>query len=85
MSSIEAGQVFRRHDPVENVITRIRVKAVTRHGSGLYGAGTAQVVTLTEDGREVRPRRIKLDQLHLGPIGKNGRPRRTGYVLEAGQ
>jgi hypothetical protein len=84
MSSIKPGQVYREAAPRDGQYpTRILVKSWAPYGAGHWGAGRAQVVTLTSDGREVRPRSIKLDQLHMGPINKNGQPRRTGYVLEA--
>lgn len=84
MSSIEPGQVYRslsgRHHPCDGP-TRILVKSVTPYGAGCYGQGKAGVVTLTADGREVRGRRVRLDQLHASATTRDGKPRRTGYVL----
>jgi hypothetical protein len=48
---------------------------------GLYGFGKVQVATLTDDGREVRPRALEVNQLHDSGTTKTGQPRRTGYRL----
>lgn len=82
MSSIEPGQVYRSADPRDAGQLRIRIKSWAPYGAGHWGAGRAQVVSLTEAGEEVRPRSIKLSALHAGPLTKDGQPRRTGYVLE---
>ena len=86
MPEIQPGQIYRslnnRHHPCDGP-TRIRIKGVLTSGSGQYVAGTAQVVTVHGDGREIRPRNITLDQLHDSPVTRDGQPRRTGYVLEA--
>ncbi|WP_157901867.1 hypothetical protein [Streptomyces kanasensis] len=47
------------------------------------GHGKAQVVTLTDDGREVRPRSVEADQFHATAYTHGGQPRRTGYAQEA--
>lgn len=86
MPSIEPGQIYRECVPRDGRHrTRIVIKSVTPFGSGQYGAGTAMVATLTAIGREVRQRRISLSQLHDSATTTAGRPRRTGYVLEAGR
>jgi hypothetical protein len=77
---IERNQTYRSCTPGRT--TRIRVLGVTPWGSGLYGSGTARVVTLTEDGREVGTRSVSLAKLHDSPFTKASKPRRTGYALE---
>jgi hypothetical protein len=77
---IAAGQIYTRHDPVENVTYRVRVIRGPING---YGGGKAWVESLLPDGRAVRQRPIEASQLHDSPTTRAGQPRRTGYVLEA--
>lgn len=83
---IEQGQIYYSLDPREetygNGVRRIKIIGGPVSTPGAYGFGKAEVVTLTEDGREIRLRRIAVGQLHAGPIGKNGKKRVTGYSLE---
>jgi hypothetical protein len=82
---IQRGQVYESCQPVRSMpgqhYTRIKVigEPVSMHG--LYGFGKVMVVTLAEDGREVRPRALEVDQLHDSGTTKTGQPRRTGYRL----
>lgn len=85
MSSIERGQVYVSANPRDEGRVRIRIKGWAPYGAGHWGAGKAQVVSLTESGKEVRPRSISLSALHDSPRTPDGRPRRTGYVLEQGR
>ena len=85
MSSIQPGQVYVSADPRDAGQVRIRIKGWAPYGAGHWDAGRARVVSLTESGEEIRPRSIKLSALHTEPLTKDGQPRRTGYVLEAGQ
>ncbi|WP_228978533.1 hypothetical protein [Streptomyces sp. DH12] len=75
---LEKDVVFR------HVITGARVKVTSSPRNWpLYGHGKAQVVTLTVDGREVRPRAVEACQFHATAYTRDGQPRRTGYVQEA--
>ena len=82
---IERAQVYESCRPVRSMpgehYTRIRVigEPVSMHG--LYGFGKVMVATLTDDGREVRPRALEVSQLHDSSTTKTGQPRRTGYRL----
>lgn len=87
MISIEPGQVYRAVAPFlsageRHPGARVLVKAVIPFGSGLHGAGSARVVTLADDGRELRPRLVRLNQLHASATTLVGELRRTGYALE---
>ncbi|MFJ5071668.1 hypothetical protein ACIQC7_35160 [Kitasatospora sp. NPDC088556] len=81
---IKRGQIYQslsgRHHPADRP-TRILIKGVIPYGAGCWGQGTASVVTLTTTGREVRPRNVKLTQLHNSATTRDGQPRRTGYRL----
>ncbi|MFJ7269380.1 hypothetical protein ACIQV3_22510 [Streptomyces sp. NPDC099050] len=86
MTAIQPGQTYRstsnRHHPVDGPT---RVKVVSKPYPGALGYGQVDIVTLTKSGREVRHRRIEASQLHATATTRDGQPRRTGYVLEAGQ
>lgn len=86
MPEIQHGQIYRSCKPTPSMpgehYIRIRIKNWAPYGAGHYGAGKAFVVTVCEDGMEMRPRSISLDQLHGSPLTRDGQPRRTGYVLE---
>lgn len=81
---IEIGQIYRSVKPTgaysSGTITRIKV--VTKPLPGVFGYGKVDVVTLTEDGREIRRRALSVDQLHESAITVAGKPRRNGYILE---
>ncbi|MFJ2778112.1 MULTISPECIES: hypothetical protein [unclassified Kitasatospora] len=85
--TIQPGQIYRavcpnRADPLERHI-RIKVTAEpNRFNLSRWTAGKVQVVTLTDEGREVRPRSIKVNKLHASATTRDGQPRRTGYVIE---
>lgn len=83
---IEQGQIYRSCQPVrsepEPRHTRIKVVGKPIATWGRYGYGKVDIVTLTDDGREIRRRRIRMDQLHDSPTARDGQPRRTGYALE---
>lgn len=82
---IEPGQTYRSlGDPYpHDEPRRIKVVGEPIPTWGRYGGyGKVDIVTLTADGREIRRRAIEASQLHAGPIGRNGKPLRTGYVLE---
>jgi hypothetical protein len=70
--SLIPGQVYRSCDPRESI--RLRV---VRHEAGWNRVDVVDATT----GR--RPRRILASTLHESATTKTGRPRRTGYVLEA--
>jgi hypothetical protein len=81
---IEPGQIYRSlGDPYPYSEPR-RIKVVGTPGSipGIWGFGKVDVVTLTETGREIRRRAIEALQLHDSATTRDGKPRRTGYVLE---
>lgn len=83
---IQAGQTFRslstRHHPVDGPT---RIKVCSNPVQKLDGGSKVRIVTLTKHRREIRPRWIDTSQLHLSAGGAWGKPRRTGYVLEADQ
>ncbi|MEU9409873.1 hypothetical protein AB0E08_29870 [Streptomyces sp. NPDC048281] len=82
---VAPGQIYcALGDPYPDTGPR-RIKVVGEPGRipGVWGFGKVDVVTLTETGREIRRRAIRVDQLHDGPTTQDGQPRRTGYVLEA--
>lgn len=76
---IEPGQEYETCQPVHYLSagpkpTRIRIKNVS-------GYDRATVVTLTDDGRELRRRLINTRQLHPDGTNRHGEQRRTGYRL----
>jgi hypothetical protein len=76
---IEHGQEYESCHPLDNIRIRVVGEPVTT--SGLYGFGKVRVATLTESGRELRPRAIAMNQLHDSGTTRDGQPRRTGYRL----
>ncbi|MFE3326853.1 hypothetical protein [Streptomyces sp. NPDC059176] len=68
---IKPGQTYRSADPRDNIRVRI-----VRYVSGWHSADVVDAVT----GK--RPRSILASALHDSPTTRNGKPRRTGYVLE---
>lgn len=86
---IRPGQIYESCQPVrsESVdrpgVRHVRLKVLGEPGRmhGLWGYGKVTVVTLTEDGREVRRRSLEASQLHASGTTKDGAPRRTGYRL----
>lgn len=85
---IQPGQTYRslsnRHHPTDGPV-RIKVISAPLGAQDLDGIRKVQIATLTNTGREIRPRWIRADKLHPSPKGAYGQPRRTGYVLEHGQ
>ena len=61
--------------------TRIRVMEEPNTYVGSWGFGKVDIVTVLEDGREVRRRAIEMSQLHATGTTKDGQPRRDGYRL----
>lgn len=84
---IKPGQTYRavRPSPADPNGRHIRIKVVGKTYPGALGYGKVAIVTVTADGREVRRRTIELSQLHATATTRDGKPRRNGYVLEAGQ
>jgi hypothetical protein len=87
---IKPGQTYRAIRPTASDPhkghARIKVTAEpNRFNLSRWTAGKVQIVTITDDGREVRPRALNVRQLHETAITRDGKPRRTGYVLEEGQ
>ncbi|XCM28869.1 hypothetical protein ABXI76_05285 [Streptomyces parvus] len=82
---IQPGQTYRslsnRHHPADGP-TRIRITSAPLGAADLDGMRKVQVVTITRDGREIRPRWMRADKLHTTATTRDGAPRRTGYVLE---
>ncbi|RPK56215.1 hypothetical protein EES43_24545 [Streptomyces sp. ADI96-02] len=82
---IQPGQTYRslsnRHHPADGP-TRIRITRAPLGTADLDGMRKVQVVTLTWDGREIRPRWMRADRLHATATTRDGTPRRAGYVLE---
>ncbi|MFK0154268.1 hypothetical protein ACIQVK_19610 [Streptomyces sp. NPDC090493] len=83
---IQPDQTYRSCQPVhsEPEPRRTRIKVVGQPGRipGVWGFGKVDVVTLADDGRELRRRAIRMDQLHETATTYDGKPRRTGYVRE---
>lgn len=89
MTAIQPGQTYvaikpNPSDP-NDTVRRIEVVGTLGRTHGVWGYGKVDVVTVTADGRKVRRRSIEASQLHATATTRNGQPRRTGYVLEAGQ
>lgn len=86
---IQPGQTYLavKPSPTHPGGTRIRIKVVGTPITipGVWGYDKVNVVTITETGREVRRRAIEASQLHASATTRDGKPRRNGYVLEAGQ
>lgn len=74
MTAIQPGQTYRSAKPRDKGF-RIRIKAVRSE--------TALAVSV--DGGWALLNHVPLDQLHATETTRSGQPRRTGYVLEAGQ
>ena len=80
---IRPGQVYRACAPVGSR-RYIQIK-VTHHPIltvGLFGYGKVRIVTLTDAGREIRPRAIECRDLHVSRLTEAGEERKTGYFLE---
>lgn len=85
--TIQPGQTYRAVKPSDGFsadFIRIEVVGAVGRVPG-WGYGKVDVVTVTPEGRKVRRRAIEASQLHASATTKTGQPRRTGYVLEAGQ
>lgn len=82
---IQPGQTYRAVSPTPSDPEgrHIRIKVVWVPAS--FWEGKVNVVTVLADGREIRRRAIEASQLHASATTRDGQPRRTGYVLEAGQ
>lgn len=59
---------------------RIRVKG-NPTPTGRWGVPNVAVVSLADDGRELRPRTIPVKLLHADASGPRGKRRKTGYYL----
>jgi hypothetical protein len=84
--AVQPGQEYESCQPVYwgssgPEYTRIRVVGESGRTPGLYGFGKVDVVTVTEDGRELRRRRIETSQLHETGTTRDGQPRKSGYRL----
>lgn len=76
---VEPGQEYETCRPIYYLSngpepTRIRILSTT-------GFGRVTIVTLTDDGRELRQRLINARQLHPTGTTTAGQPRTTGYRL----
>lgn len=82
---IKRGQVYRAIKASDSMPgahhRRIRITGEPMTTSGVYGYGTVRIATLTESGREVNFRSIKMDQLHTSSTTATGKERRNGYLL----
>jgi hypothetical protein len=77
MSGIRPGQEYESSKPLDD--TRIRV--VGTPVPGPLGGRRVAIVTLTADGREIRPRMIDVRHLHPTGLTASGKPRKTGWRL----
>ncbi|MFJ5588321.1 hypothetical protein ACIQCG_01060 [Streptomyces noursei] len=75
LPKLEKGLTFK------HARTCIRIKIVALPPIAIYGH-KAEVVTLTDDGREIRPRPLDIAQLYPTPLTATGARRRDGYILE---
>lgn len=85
--TISPGQVYRSCKPTfvvdgEETHTRIKVTGYPIRTVGLFGYDKVPIVTLLDDGKEVRPRAIECSELHDTRFTLAGAERRTGYYLE---
>lgn len=83
---IKPGQIYQTCYPThvvdgEEKYTRIKVLARPVMTHGLHNYGKVMVATITETGREVRPRPITLTSLHKTNTTRYGLPRTSGYHL----
>lgn len=86
MTAIHPGQIYESCLPTYygsagEEHTRIRVIGKPSTTPGVYGFGKVRVATLTESGRELRPRMVEMARLHATGSTESGEPRRTGYRL----
>ncbi|WP_329390241.1 hypothetical protein [Streptomyces sp. NBC_01716] len=82
---IQPGQIYRSTTPIPDQpdnYRRIKVVGEPNTVPGGWNFGKVDVATLAEDGREIRRRRVETSQLHATATTRDGKPRRTGYVLE---
>lgn len=77
MTAVRPGREYESGKPRDN--TRIRV--VGTPVPGPLGGRRVAIVTLTADGREIRPRMIDVRHLHPTGLTASGRPRTTGWRL----
>lgn len=76
---IEAGQEYAACAAWPDEIC-IRVKA-NPTPTGRWGVPCVDVVTIAEDGRELRPRSLPTRHLHETVAGPGGKRRKSGYYL----
>ncbi|MCX5197199.1 hypothetical protein OOK31_25430 [Streptomyces sp. NBC_00249] len=73
--TIQPGQIYRAATPLDG---GRRILIASRPASHDY-------VWVCDAVTRLRPRTISLRSLHASPTTRDGQPRRTGYILEAGQ
>lgn len=81
---VTPGQIYRSLDDPYPYPEPRRIKIVGEPNTipGGWSFGKVDVVTLTENGRELRRRTLEVTQLHDSDTTDSGKPRHTGYVLE---
>ncbi|MFI5739176.1 hypothetical protein ACIA9I_12475 [Streptomyces anulatus] len=83
---IQPGQTYRSASPIKSDPqqrhTRIKVVDELIGKPGVYGLNKVDIVTITDNGREIRRRAVEVTQLHTTATTRDGTPRRTGYVQE---
>lgn len=77
---IEVNQYYRSADPRDEGRT-LRIVAAPGTTPGTPSFQRVGVVTVHADGREDRLRAVDAKYFHQKPYGRNGEPRKTGYVL----
>lgn len=76
---IEKNQVYVACDPRDEGRT---IRVVDVYGDSR--SGKVGVVTLTDDGRELRRRDMDTSVLHESAVTRDGVRRRSGYALDKG-
>jgi hypothetical protein len=61
---------------------RVRIADLPGTTPGAPDFCMVAVYTVLDNGRETRYRRVGCEQFHDSPTTQDGKPRRTGYVLE---
>lgn len=83
---IQPGQTYRSLASVKSEpeprYPLVRIISAPTGAADLDGMRKVRVATLTTTGREIRPRWMRADRLHTTATTRDGKPRRTGYVLE---
>jgi hypothetical protein len=78
--NVRPGQIFYSANPANNN-RRIKVTGFPSD-CNMWSRGKVNVVTIDDQGRELRPRLVKMSELHTTVLTRDGNSRRRGYILE---